>query len=233
VVRNGLSFELDISDYMEWLIYFGIEVEPREPLLRLARSGDVVIDVGANVGEVALLLAHRVGASGRVLAFEPHPAIHERARRNLELNRLGQLELVRRGLGAEPGHATLAIPVSSNRGGTRISAAGEGLEIEITTIDRFVAERALPRVDLIKIDVEGFEHHVLRGGRATLERHHPRLFVEVDDDNLRAQGTSARELVGLVEELGYRITHAQLGVPVGRDHPFAGAHFDIIAQAGD
>ncbi len=230
VIRDGLAFDLDISDYMEWMIYFGIAIEPRDTLLALAKPGEVVFDVGANIGETGLQLARRVGASGAVFAFEPHPQIFARAQRNLALNPMAQLQLLPLGLGAEPGTLSLAAPTESNRGSMRVAPDQHGLPVTITTLDDFVAARGLARVDLIKIDIEGFEHHALRGGRKLLAEQRPRLFIEVDDVNLRAQGTSARAMIELLEGFGYRLRHAQRGVPIDHDYRFEHDHFDVIAE---
>jgi FkbM family methyltransferase len=229
VVRDGLVFELDISDYMEWMVYFGVAIEPREPLLALAHAGDVVLDVGANIGETGLQLARRVGERGSVFAFEPHPQIFARAQRNFALNSMAQLHLLPFGLGAEAGTLALAAPTEANRGSMRVAPDQRGVPVRITTLDDFVAERGLRRVDLIKIDVEGFEHHALRGGRKLLEQQRPRLFVEIDDTNLRAQGSSARDLAAMLEDLDYRLTHAQRNMPISRDYRFEDDHFDLIA----
>ena len=69
VERDGLRYELDLSDFMEWFLYFGLEVEPRNSLLDLAREGAVVLDVGANIGETAMKLARKTGPSGKIYSF--------------------------------------------------------------------------------------------------------------------------------------------------------------------
>src|SRR4051812_46943450 len=60
--RDGIAYELDLSDFMEWCVYYGVVIEPRDALYSLMMPGDVVVDVGANIGEVTLNAAARVGA---------------------------------------------------------------------------------------------------------------------------------------------------------------------------
>src|SRR5689334_11129649 len=73
VARDGIRFELDVSDYMQWCVYFGIAVEPRQALYSLVKPGQVVFDVGTNIGEVLLNVAHRLGDRGQVFGFEINP----------------------------------------------------------------------------------------------------------------------------------------------------------------
>jgi hypothetical protein len=83
---------------------------------------------------------------------------------------------------------------------------------------------------LIKVDVEGFELHVLRGAEKTLRQCKPALFIELDDNNLSDQGDSAEKLVSYLEDLGYAITDAGTGAPVRSGKPFTNCHTDIIAR---
>jgi len=114
------------------------------------RPGDVAIEGGAGIGDTTLWLAHRVGASGRVLAFESHPGRQALFRQNLELNPAlaGRIELVPESLG----HLSL---------------------------DAFVARRGLDRVDLVKLDAGGAELEALAGAEKTLRRFRPRLAISV------------------------------------------------------
>src|SRR5206468_2411069 len=68
-VRNGIAYDLDLADYVQWTIYFGIERDEKAVLFDLAKPGDVVLDIGTNVGEVLLNFARRVGPEGRAIGF--------------------------------------------------------------------------------------------------------------------------------------------------------------------
>ncbi|MBX3192224.1 MAG: FkbM family methyltransferase [Labilithrix sp.] len=233
-VRAGIVYDLDISDFMEWVIYYGIATEPRDKLYGLASAGDTVLDVGANVGECALNFSRRVGPTGRVLAFEPGPSVRAKLERNVSLNGFAtNIDIMALGLGDAPATLQLCEPSPHNRGGNRIleRPVGEHVAIRVVRLDDFVAEHGLERVDLVKIDVEGFEVRALRGARQTLERFRPTLFVEVSEENLRGSGTSARELVGFLAELGYALRSADDGATVTPDDRFEGRHFDVIATA--
>jgi FkbM family methyltransferase len=230
VVRNGLRYQVDISDLLGWAIYFGLYERSRERLYSLAGAGATVLDVGTNLGEVLLNLGRRVGDQGRVLGFEPDPLNHALAQRNLDLNPMPWVTLLPVGLGHEAGVFPLALNTERNRGGNRIlwDATKTSTAVEVRTLDEMVALHELRRLDLIKIDVEGFELKVLRGAMQSVQRFMPHLFVELDDSNLRQQGGCARELVALLEALGYTLTHAENDARVSSAQDFTGCHFDII-----
>jgi FkbM family methyltransferase len=147
------------------------------------RPGAVALDVGANVGAYALLLAQWAGPSGVVYAFEPAPDAFDGLRRHLVMNRVETtVTAVRAAVGDAPSHAPFVIGGAAGHG--RLAAALDGGEqtvaVPVTTIDEFCArEGVVP--DFIKIDVEGSETAVLRGARDTLARCRARaaVFVEV------------------------------------------------------
>lgn len=233
VMRDGLHYELDLSDFMEWFLYFGLEVEPRNALLDLAPKGGVVLDIGANIGETSMRLAQAAGPNGTVYSFEPSPTVGTKLRKNLSLNSFKNVKIVPLGLGSEPGSFQLVTPTEHNRGGNRISSAGTGGEtIKVVTLDSFIDDEKLTRVDLIKIDVEGFEKNVLLGAKVLLQKLSPTLFIELDDANLREQNSSAKELVELLESLGYQCCHAITQEKVRPANNFTGQHYDIICKKG-
>jgi len=91
-----------------------------------------------------------------------------------------------------------------------------------------VAEKSIRRIDLIKIDVEGFEMSVLLGARQTIERFRPKLFIELRDGFLRENGGSAMALVQWLLRLPYSVIHASSGAPIEADTDLSGCAIDII-----
>jgi len=181
-------------------------------LLRSLRPGMVVIDVGAHFGFFSLLASELVGSEGRIVAVEPMPETFGRLARNVAIN------------GAH--HNITAINSAAYSTSTRLcfhdyglvysafdsafgarSASGLRLRgqvfVDATTCDDLVAAFALPRVDVIKIDAESSEMHVLRGAEGTIDRFHPRIIVEVGDFDLAGVASSS-ELVRSLLALGYR-----------------------------
>ncbi len=147
------------------------------------RGGDWVIDVGANVGIMTLLCAKRVGPFGRVYAFEPNPTCSSLLKRSLAMNWMHErVKLREMGVGSAPGMLTLRFSPDCLGGATfadqqqagtlqnTLSTLGNetSTEAPITTLDaEFPVD--LP-IRLLKMDVEGFEHHVLRGARRLFDQ---------------------------------------------------------------
>jgi FkbM family methyltransferase len=121
--------------------------------------GDIVLDVGANVGLFTLRQAFR---GAHVYAFEPNPDAFRRLRTNVEMNQpIGRVELFRQALGGSSGRAILACSDATVE--TRIVPDADG-DVDIVTLDQVVAELRLSAVSLLKLDVEGAEVDILRAG---------------------------------------------------------------------
>ena len=232
VTRNGVKYELDISDYMEWLVFYGIQAEPRNALYQLLKEGDVVFDVGANIGEVTFGMSKRVGNLGMIHSFEPEPFIFSKISRNLSLNSFTNIRLNNVALGDIEQELFLKAQVENNRGGTRIyTNSKEGKKVKVTTLDFYVQQNDLKKLDLIKIDVEGFELKALQGAQEVLQKFKPLLFIEVNDNNLKEQSDSAQSLIEFLFKMGYtKIEHSENKTIITTSTDFSNCHFDIIAQ---
>ncbi len=234
VERDGIKYRLDISDTVDWYIYFGFKEISRQRLYELIKPGITMFDVGANVGDVSLHAAKFVGASGKVYAFEPDYINFKRLSANIELNNFRQLIAINKGLGDKPGKFTIGVVDEGNRGMNRITGVSTketaSNTIDVTTMDILFQEMKIDKVDVIKIDVEGFEMNVLKGGTEVISKHHPVFFIELDDNNLKDQGSSATQLVDFLESKGYKINHAETGEQITASQSFKNCHFDIIAK---
>jgi FkbM family methyltransferase len=152
------------------------------------RPGAVAIDIGAKLGEWTLPLARAVGTGGRVLAIEPAPASAAALGLTLLANALRQAEIVQCTVGEADGPS--------------LPAAGETpLAVPLRSLDSLAAERRLPRLDLVKIGVEGAERRVLDGAQEVLDRFRPVLVIETGRE---AQGDRAAIHYRL-RHLGYRM----------------------------
>lgn len=128
----------------------------------------VVVDVGAYIGLYTCMAADIVGNDGKVLSFEPDPINHEQLLNNIKINGYKNVSVVQCALADVPGKANLYI----KHHGTVSSLTGEGkcVNVEVDTLDNVTARRGIEKVDLIKIDVEGFELQVLKGAEKTINR---------------------------------------------------------------
>ena len=104
----------------------------------------------------------------------------------------------------------------------------EDIKVEMVSLDSFIRRLALPELNFIKIDVEGFESLVVAGAIETIKLYRPRIVFELDDSNLKRAGSSAVELCCLVRELGYHLINAESGVPIDFDD--ISKHIDVLAK---
>ena len=137
------------------------------------------VDVGAHVGNHTLYFAYVLGL--RTIAFEPNATSFGHLSENVEANGLHDVCEVRNAaIGAKPGNARPLEAIPSNSGTARLEMDPAGC-VPVTTLDSEVLGQ--PRIDLLKIDVEGWEVDVLRGAAGTLARHRPLVYVEVARQN--------------------------------------------------
>lgn len=141
----------------------------------LVRPGDVVYDLGANVGYFTLLFSELAGGDGRVVAYEPLPRNLEFLRRHLALNRRTNVEVVAAAVGAAAGTMRFADQAGACQG--RLDPHGR-LQVEVTTLDREVFDLGRPAPNALKLDVEGGEAHVLDGAAEILARFRPAVWIE-------------------------------------------------------
>jgi FkbM family methyltransferase len=214
---NELLIQVDTRSYIEWCVHAhgGHEIGALAVLKSQAHPGCVVLDVGANIGTVTLPLARRVGGTGAVHAFEPHPGIRQRLAENVSLNNLRNVNISPLALGQTPGEATLYGSQLANQGLSSL-ARGPGIlepfPCRVETLDRYVESQSLERVDLVKIDTEGSELLVLRGALATLARFRPAIYVEVCAPHLAHFGTTPRLVLEYLGALGYTVfRHERIG----------------------
>jgi FkbM family methyltransferase len=160
--------------------HFEEEVQKLIAIARTLPKDAFVLDAGANIGLVAVPLAQALRGSATVLAFEVQRMLYYSLCGTAALNELDNLYLFNQAVGAEPGWVTVPRPdygVKQDFGllslvGNDPDAPGD--QLQVATIDSL----ALPRLDLLKIDVEGMELDVLRGGAETIRAHLPWCWVE-------------------------------------------------------
>ena len=232
--HNDVMLEVDISDYVGHYLYYGFKDDGHEKLYELVKKGDYILDIGTNIGSTILQFAVLIGKEGFVYGFEPDSINYANCQRNISLNNFSNLEVSQIGLGDERGSFDLVVDTDSNRGGNRISDNISGKstsKIVVERLDDWMQNKPIERVDLIKIDVEGYELKVLKGGEKSILKYKPIFFIELDEDNLKATGDSANKLIELLEEWNYSIIDSITGLPVKSTDNFINCHVDIIARS--
>jgi FkbM family methyltransferase len=165
-----------------------------------ARPGSVVIDVGAHIGYFTLLGAKLVGSGGHVHAFEPDPRLRPRVEEHAHANGLNWVTVNQTALLDHAGDVSLSLP--EQLGWASVSDTDGDVQVTATTLDAYVDERRIDpaAVSFVKIDAEGVEAAVIRGGRSTLAAARAAA-VLVEHPPGRAE--NADELPSLMAELGF------------------------------
>lgn len=195
----------------------GWEAHIADLLRKHIRPKTAVLDIGAHIGTHTLAMTQSVGSEGQVYAFEPQKKIFRELVENLRLNDINNATPLRFALGDGPPRVIeMNVATKGNEGGTRIGSGGD--EAELRSIDSF----GFCNVSAIKIDVEGFENHVLRGAQKTIARERPVLVVEIlggvnSNNATPEQLEKIDETKAIISNMGYRIQkvgiHDYLGIP--------------------
>ena len=207
-LRNG-RMRLDMRVPLENAAFWNRGIDDRA-ITRLREAiveGAVVLDIGANIGLFAVPLGRAALAQGgRLIAFEPMPMSAARLRENLAANNVAAtvLEVA---LGAEDGTAEMAPmePGETANAAFVERATGSSTTVKVMRLDEIAAELALHRCDVVKVDVEGGELAVLRGGATFLEHHQPLIYLELNDPRMEAMGWKESELLELARSWGYEV----------------------------
>jgi FkbM family methyltransferase len=214
VRRRGIRWRLDLREGIDFSIFLLGRFEPStaKALARLIKPGDTVLDIGANVGAHTLPLARAVGAGGRVIAFEPTAFAYGKMTGNLAMNpelakrvTAEQMMLVADEVTKPVESLYSSWPLDGGarehetHGGRAMSTEGA----QAATLDGYLAEAGIERVDAIKMDVDGWECDVLAGARRTLMEYGPPIVMELAPYVLSERGHSLEELVGLLRAAGY------------------------------
>ncbi|WFU69767.1 FkbM family methyltransferase [Bradyrhizobium sp. CB2312] len=172
------------------------------------QPGETFVDVGANVGQLSLAAAVRVTRSGRVIAIEAHPRICRYLQGNVRLNGL-TVEVHNTAVGSKDGELVFTDFRSDDMNFASVTPppSGATLRVPVRPLDSIVGDR---RVDLLKVDVEGFEVDLLKGAAKTVSNCRC-LYIEDSELNLRRAGTSRTELYDRLIDHGFELFHLRQG----------------------
>ena len=212
--RRGIVWELDLAEGIDFAVFLFGTYEWRTINLykKLLKRGSFVVDVGANIGSHTLPLAEMVGAEGKVLAFEPTEFAFRKLTRNVALNPslAERIKLQQAMITATPNDAleaeiysswplTMADDLHKQHLGRLMTTSGA----VAVTLDDAIANHGLSKLDLIKVDVDGNEHHVLAGATKTLEKLRPAIVMEFAPYLYRSE--DFENMIFLLRGLGARV----------------------------
>jgi FkbM family methyltransferase len=209
-LTRRVRMRLDLSRLTDVLaLCYGVgETEVGFVCGRLCARDATIVDVGGNIGTAALAFAEMV-PDGNVHVFEPSAEMLEVLRANIALSGMNNIIVHPHGLSDAASHAHLQVAIEGNPGSAYVIEGEASGQIEISTLDEVLADQ--PRVDFIKIDVEGLEFKVIRGGQTLIARHKPVVLFEVNGEALRRGGTSGEEICAHLQGMGYRLFYVDRG----------------------
>jgi len=210
---HGYDMEFDLANWSERLSWFLAryhDLPLQQMIARVVQPGDCFVDIGANLGMLSLLASSRVGATGKVYAFEPNSTMVERLQRTIKHNKIGNIDIVNAAISDESGVAELHIYGGHPGWGSLSDSGPQGCAetssymVALQSGDDLLANSDERQSMVIKIDVEGHEVPVLRSLQKTLTSRWPLVFCEVVDAHLQRAGYSVTRLREQLEQHGYR-----------------------------
>ena len=203
---NQLQLILHIEDWIQQNIYFLGEYEKPElkTIQLFLKKDSTFIDLGANFGLYTLNASRLIGKKGNIISFEPFSKNYKSLMDNITINNLQNVQTEKLAIGEKNGNINLYYDERENNLGmvsTKNIENSSKEQVKIVSIDSYLQNKYLSHIDLIKIDIEGFEYSALKGMRATLIRYKPTILIEILNEE--EPNTNTRKIHTLLNDLNY------------------------------
>lgn len=229
--RYDVKLKLDISNVVDHYTYFQFDDIAMDNFVNLVKSDSIVIDVGGNIGITAARFAKKA-FNGKIIVVEPSKFSFQRLVYHMKLNKLTNVVPINKGLGTQEKIEKLYTVDENNSGMNRIVSFElnnvPNESISICKLDDLVQKIELKRIDFIKIDVEGYEMNVLKGAINTIINYKPIILIEVIDENLKENQSSALEVIQFLVEKNYKILIANTLEEIDLENLFSGFTSDLL-----
>ncbi|NPV51605.1 MAG: FkbM family methyltransferase [Candidatus Methanofastidiosum sp.] len=212
--EHGFKFIVRFSSGSAFLLYFGkYEIEEIDLIKKFVKPGMTVFDIGANVGYISLLMANLIGSNGKLFSFEPNPNIYSLLNENIEINPIlndGRIITEQIALSTSDDKMKFFCPIEGHEGlgglkDTKRAPLEKVIEVNVKKLDDYVTENNIKNIDFIKMDVEGGELDVIKGGLKTIETMKPIILFEATDLNTTPYNYKVKDLILFLEEFGYNV----------------------------
>jgi FkbM family methyltransferase len=208
---NGVSMKLPVKYFR----YFPSDYEMGnfQFLKENCHPGNIVLDIGAHIGVFAVAAAKYVGYNGKVFAFEPTPGTNKLLTKTIQFNKLEKVIFPRsEAIGMVTGKTNFFISdLEGYNSNTLISYIDDrvmhSVEINVITVDGFVEEMKIDKINFLKIDAEGAELDVMKGAIKTFQHHRPITILAIHPDPILAKGDRLEDIYDLLLQLNYNISY--------------------------
>lgn len=215
IKRDGIRYQVDLNKVIDFGIFLGgWERTTINVIKKTLKKDDVVIEVGANIGAHTLLIAKLIGPNGFVYAFEPTEFALRKLRKNLSLNEGFKNIWVIDSLVSDNSNKLSEVRVNSDWALDGVQAPESLVNKKITTIDEFVFQNNISRLDFLKVDVDGFDYKVLHGAKKSIDKFKPVIFCELCEYTLKENGDSIDKIFSYLLGMGYECFDEAYGAPL-------------------
>ncbi len=224
MVPNGITIPILQGPMrgIRWIVGSGVhgywlgtyEVEKQKLFKKIVKPGDVVFDIGANVGFYALLASQLVGPSGKVIAFEPLNKNVSYIRRHIKINNLDNVSIIEAAVADKGGIGFLIRGTDRFTGHLDSNSNKEGLRVKTISLDEGVETGLIPMPDVLKIDVEGGEYNALKGAENIIKTKKPSVIIAIHGNNMRYK------CITLLQGFGYNVSSLTHGKVLNNDIEF-------------
>ncbi len=222
-----LKIKVNLDDWIQQHIYFfGIWDEPGTEFLKNnLKKDDIFIDIGANIGSYSLIASNLVGENGKVYAFEPVAGVFDSLLFNIKLNHLNNIVVIKKAILDTTGTINLFISKAENLGMSGIfhhdNENGKIETVETISLDEYISDSGIERIDMIKIDIEGAELFALKGMKRTIDKFKPVILMEISEEILHKNQLKSSEIIDFMKENSYsqkRLTEKGIPVEISDDN---------------
>lgn len=230
VTRRKIRYKLDLREGIDLAIYLGVyENSTVRAYNKLIKKDDYIIDVGANIGAHTLQFADLVGDGGRVIAFEPTDYAFTKLQVNILLNPQLANRITANQIMLIDSNYTKDVSVKELYSSWPLTPSGTvhpdhlGKKMTITnatasTLDAYIFGHDVPKVDILKIDVDGYECIVLNGAKATIEKFSPVIIMELCPYLLEETGHDISEIIEYFKDVNFQIRDIRTNKRLPLDH---------------
>ena len=211
LLGDGLACSINTKDIIGWCIFFFGEYEKgtNHVLAEYVKKGHVVLELGANLGSETLIVSRLVGSEGHVYGFEPNPYTFKRLQRNIEINGISNVDIYELAIGENNTEIYFNIyPENSSNPGMSSkyveNPCTKKINVKQVTIDSFMQQHNITKLDFLKLDIQGAEIDALNGARNTIAKYRPIIFAEAYSEEQVAHNHT-QQMYDMLMAYGYKI----------------------------